>query len=436
LSKDAVWAAGLCRQIEDFFELTGCTARVAPKEKNMKRNISLWLGLLVFALLPAAAQQPPAASAPSGPTGKIHGHLTNPTGAPQANGTVNLSTDGGATYKFTLTVNANGDYSGEAAPGTYMVVYRAVDTPAGKMVDEVHPVKVETGQDVEANLDMSRQAYIDKMPAEQKKELEDMKKANAAALQVNQVINHLNSDLKVVTQDKHDVDTAPAAAAQALGATASKADLDAKIAEIRTAKYADIESMMTTDTTAKPDESLLWDNLGYAQAGEKKYDDAITSFKKALELETASKKPRLEVIAVAQAGLGEVYARTGKVPEANAAYDAAATADPAKAGLQLRNEAVIFLQESNYDAQVAAADEAIKVNPNDAILYYIKGQGLIQKATFDPKTSKIVLPPDCTAAYQKYLELAPTGQFAPDVTGILQQAGEKITTSYKAGKSK
>ena len=97
---------------------------------------------------------------------------------------------------------------------------------------------------------------------------------------------------------------------------------------------------------------------------------------------------------------------------------------------------MIFLQESNYDAQVAAADEAIKVNPNDAILYYIKGQGLIQKATFDPKTSKIVLPPDCTAAYQKYLELAPTGQFAPDVTGILQQAGEKITTSYKAGKSK
>jgi tetratricopeptide (TPR) repeat protein len=402
----------------------------------MKRNISLWLGLLALSLLPAVAQQPSAAPAPAANMGKIHGHLTNPTGAPQANGTVNLSTDNGANFKFTFPVNANGDYSGEAAPGTYMVLYRAVDTPVGKMVDEVHPVKVEAGQDVEANLDMSRQAYIDKMPAEEKKELEDLKAKNAEALQANQVIKHLNDDLKVVTQDKHEVDTAPATAAQALGATASKADLDAKIAEIRTAKYADIESLMTKDTAAKPDESLLWDNLGYAQAGEKKYDDAITSFKKALELETASKKPRLEVVAVAQAGLGEVYARTGKVPEANAAYAAAATADPTKAALQLRNEAVIFLQENNYDAQVAAANEAIKVNPNDAILYYIKGQGLIQKATFDPKTSKIVLPSECTEAYQKYLELAPTGQFAPDVTGILQQAGEKISTTYKAGKSK
>ena len=32
--------------------------RAAPKEKNMKRNISLWLGLLAFALLPAIAQTP------------------------------------------------------------------------------------------------------------------------------------------------------------------------------------------------------------------------------------------------------------------------------------------------------------------------------------------------------------------------------------------
>ena len=44
----------------------------------MKRNLSLWLGVLAFALLPALAQQ-----AHTGPMGKIHGHVTNPTGAPQ-----------------------------------------------------------------------------------------------------------------------------------------------------------------------------------------------------------------------------------------------------------------------------------------------------------------------------------------------------------------
>ena len=52
----------------------------------------------------------------------------------------------------------------------------------------------------------------------------------------------------------------------------------------------------------------------------------------------------------------------------------------------------------------------------------------------DPKTQRIVLPQECTDAYQKYLELAPTGPFAGEVAGILQQAGEKVSSSYKASK--
>ncbi len=76
------------------------------------------------------------------------------------------------------------------------------------------------------------------------------------------------------------------------------------------------------------------------------------------------------------------------------------------------------------------------VDPNLAILYYIKGQGLIANATVDPKTNRIVLPPDCAAAYQKYLELAPNGQFATEVAGILQQAGEKVAVSSKPPKGK
>ena len=92
-------------------------------------------------------------------------------------------------------------------------------------------------------------------------------------------------------------------------------------------------------------------------------------------------------------------------------------------------------EQGNSDAQVAAADEAIKIDPNNALLYYIKGQGLIQSATVDPKTHRIVLSPECTAAYQKYLDLAPTGQFANEVAGILQQAGEKVSSAYKAPKS-
>jgi predicted Zn-dependent protease len=295
-------------------------------------------------------------------------------------------------------------------------------------------VKIVEGQDVLQDIDMSRQEFIDKMPADQKKALEDLKKQNQEAIKANQVINSLNADLRVVNQDIKDAENARAQAVQELGATATRDAVEAKATDIRNAKYNEIETLMTKDTGLMPDQSILWTNLARADVGLKKYDEAETNYKKSLALETAAKKPKPEVIGVADAGLGEVYARQGKVPEANAAFDAAAKADPTRASFHLRNEAVIFFQERNADAQVKAADAALAIDPNQAILYYIKGQGLIQQATIDPKTNRIVLPPDCTEAYQRYLALAPTGPYAAEVKGILDQAGEKINSNYKAPK--
>ncbi|MFP5206091.1 MAG: tetratricopeptide repeat protein [Acidobacteriota bacterium] len=402
----------------------------------MKRSLKLWLslpaaaGLLAFALSPALAQQPPAAQT----MGKIHGQVINPTGQPQGGGTVSLSTDGGQTSKLEMSVAADGTYSGEVPAGTYVMIYRAANTPKGQMVDEIKNIKIVAGQDTLQNDDMSRQEFIDKMTPDEKKQLEELKKNNAAALKENEVINHLNADLKQVTQDKKDIDASLQTAQQQLGASATKAAVADKAEEIKTAKYTDVETMMTKDVTVKPDEAILWTDLAFAQAGLKKYDDAITNYKKALDLETASKKPRPEILGAAQAGLGEVYARTGKAQDAQTAYDAAAKADPQRGPLYLKNETIIFFQQGNADAQATAADEAIKADPNDALLYYLKGQALVQKATIDPKTQRIVLPADCTAAYQKYLDLAPTGPFATEVAGILQQAGEKVSSSYKAGR--
>jgi len=400
----------------------------------MKPSFSHWLclsalaGLLALAIAPAVAQAP----APAQPMGKIHGQVINPTGNPQGGGTVGLSTDSGNSYKYTFDVGPDGTFKGEAAPGNYSLIYRETNLPKGQFTDEVKNVKIVAGQDLEQNDDMSREEYVKKLPADQQKQLEEMKKQNAEAMKANAVINHLNADLKVVTQDQIDINDATQTATQQLGASASRSDIATKAEEIKTTKFTDIESMMTRDTVAKPDEAILWTKLGFAQAGLKKYDDAITSYKKAIDLETASKKPRMEVIGQAQEGLGEVYARTGKVPEANTAFDAAAKADPTRAPIYLRNEAVIFFQQGNGDAQAAAADEAIKVSPNDPILYYLRGNALVQKATVDPKTHEIVLPPGCAEAYQKYLDLAPNGPYAGEVQSILQSAGEKINSTYRA----
>jgi len=389
----------------------------------MRRTISLGMGLLALALLPALAQN-------TKPTGKIHGHVTNSTGVAVSNGTISLSNDGGHTMKYTFTVNASGDYEGEAAPGTYSVIYRTPTTPADKLVDQIDNVKIVAGQDTAQDDDMSRKEFIDKLSPEEKRQLDEIRKKNAAAMSANLIIKGINADLQTVGQDFKDADAATDAEAKA-------------------AKYSDVETLMKKDTAAKPDASILWAQLGQAQLGlaktqketdakAAKYDEAETSYKKVIELEAASKKPNPVTQGLANAGLGEIYARNGKVAEANAAFDAATKANPPQTVFYLKNEMVIFFQVGNADAQVAAAEEVIKADPNQALAYYLKGNGLVGKATVDPKTNMLVAPLGCEEAYKKYLELDPNGKYAADVKDILKslQTALPPTVSTKGTKKK
>jgi tetratricopeptide (TPR) repeat protein len=363
-------------------------------------KLRTYLSLAATALLSvsiAGMAQTPA------PTGKIHGHVTDPTGVAKGPGTIGLSTDLGHTFKYTFPVNATGDYTGDGiAPGTYSVIFRLPETPEGKFVDEIDNVKITATDDVKQDVDMSRQAYIDKMTPEQKKQIEEFKKKNAEIMKTNSVIKTLNVDLAAARTANHDK------------------------------KYDEAETLMLKDTAAKPDGELLWYELGVAQLGLKKYPDAGNDMQKTLDLAKADKKPLPDLISGAYAGIGEVAARTGKIEDAAAAFDEAAKANPAKAGFYYGNETIIFSQIGNTDAQAAAADKAIAADPKNPIPYYLKGQALIPKATVDPKTQKIVLPPGCADAYEKYLDLAPDGQFANDVKSILAQSNEKIQTKYKA----
>ena len=133
--------------------------------------------------------------------------------------------------------------------------------------------------------------------------------------------------------------------------------------------------------------------------------------------------------------LGEALAGQNKVPDAQAAYEAAAKANPPAAGTYFTNETIILARSGQAgDAVTASADKAIAADPNKPVPYYLKAQSLISKATVDPKTQKITAPAGCAEAYQKYLELAPDGQFAADAKNILESMGQKVNTKFTAGK--
>ena len=242
--------------------------------------------------------------------------------------------------------------------------------------------------------------------------------------------------------------------------------INAAIAEARKAtaekRYADSEALMQKVIAQNPALILPWVELGLAQLGEKKYPDAENSFKMALGIDPESlkrahsddfyQKPDApgvvaasatrasrntvagvvssgdtrtpEIQGIAWASLGEVYAHEGKSSEAQAAFDSAVKALPAQAAQYRHNEAVVFFQSGNADAQLAAAEQAIALDPARAANYYFKAQALVGKAAIDSKSGKMILPAGCAEAYQKYLQLEPKGPFSGDAKGVLAAAGK------------
>jgi tetratricopeptide (TPR) repeat protein len=360
----------------------------------MKRKTTLWLALILLSIMPALAQTP---------TASIKGHNTDPVGAPMVNSSVKLTKDGAAKQiVYTFKADQNGDYTGEGiTPGTYFVTLMNAE---GKDVDQFPDVKFTAGATTTQDFDLGRPEYISKLTPEQRKQAEEIRKKNSEAMKENAQIKNLNANLQKARED------------------------------LKTKNYEEAETLMKEAVVLKPAASVLWLELGTAQAGLKKNDDAITSLNKAVELDIASKKPSPEIQGAAQAQLGEVYAATNKLTESAAAFDAAAKIDPKNAAMYYTNEAILFDRLGHADETVAAVDKAIAIDPSHAIAYYLKGKALIGKSTIDPKSQKLIAPPGCVEAYNKYLELAPTGPMAPEVKQILAEMSTTQKTTYKAPK--
>jgi lipoprotein NlpI len=89
------------------------------------------------------------------------------------------------------------------------------------------------------------------------------------------------------------------------------------------------------------------------------------------------------------------------------------------------------------DDAIEAFKKAIAADPNRADAYYWLGVNMIGKATL--QGDKMVAPQGTADAFNKYLELQPTGPFAEPAKQMLASIGASIETSYgkkKATKTK
>jgi tetratricopeptide (TPR) repeat protein len=182
----------------------------------------------------------------------------------------------------------------------------------------------------------------------------------------------------------------------------------------------------------------------------KRYTESYTDLQKGIDLENkasdaqaaaagASPKKPEDVAADANRkascynNLGSAALHIGKSDEAITAYKKAVELDPAHAGSYYFNLGVV-LHTSAKDADgrkeaAAAFDKAIAADPNRADAYYLKGADLIALATSD-SSGKLSAPEGTAEAFQKYLELQPNGPHAEEAKQMLTALNQTIETGY------
>lgn len=378
------------------------------------------VALALFILLAGLCASPAFAQE----TGTVKGVCKDLEGKPIASAQVEwLNTDTGR--KFALKTNGKGEYfSLGMTPGKYTVTL----SKDGKEIFHVTGFTIaltENTLDFDMQKEQAAAAQGAGMTPEQLKQAQELA---AKAAKENNTVKALNEKLAAakMASDAGDFDTAIAQVTEATQMDPSRDVVWAKLGD-----YDLSSAAKQTDNAEKT----------------KRYDAAVTNYQKALDLKQKAveadpkKAPDAnKVLASFYNNLGKAQAQLGKTDEAVKAYNQAAQLDPAGAGMYYFNLGAILTNANVKNdsemrkAAVQAFEKAITADPTKADAYYWKGTNLIGAATL--QGDKMIAPEGTTEAFQKYLELQPTGPHAEEAKAMLQGLGSTVETSYGTAKKK
>jgi tetratricopeptide (TPR) repeat protein len=380
---------------------------------QMKKHFAI----LLFAILVLGLCVPPVFAQASG---TVKGTCKDADGKPVGDAiVVFVNQDNG--QKYPLKTNKKGEYfSLGISPGKYTVtLYKnADDQKAGKELDKATGFQVQLDEntlDFDAKKQQEAAAKGQGLTPEQ---LKQMQEAKAKQEKETNTVKSLNDRLNAAktAADAGDYDTAIAALTEA-----TQMDPSRDLVWFKLADYYRMSASKQTDSAEK----------------QKRYESAVEAYQKAIQLKQAApaeKDPTLaaKTLAAYYNNMAEAYAKTNKIDDAVKTYALAAQADPSAAAQYYFNTGAVLTNAGKVDDAVAAFDKVIAADPNKADAYYWKGVNMIGKATL--QGDKMVAPPGTAEAFQKYLELAPTGTYADPAKQMLTQIGSSVETNF--GKKK
>jgi tetratricopeptide (TPR) repeat protein len=370
-------------------------------------------GFILFAVLTLALCVPQVFAQASG---SVKGVCKDPDGKPIAGGVVQFENlDNG--QKYALKTNGKGEYfSLGLSPGKYKVTLFKTpdDQKAAKETFHVNGYQVQLGEN-SLDFDLQKEAQnAAKGQGLTPEQLKQMQEQQAKAQKETTTVKTLNEKLNAAktAADSGDYDTAIADLNEATQVDASRDLLWFKLAD-----YYRLSAAKQTDPAEK----------------QKRFDSAVQDYQKAIDLKkgaTNDKDPNAAAnLAAYYNNMAEAYAKSGKTDDAIKTYEMAAQADPPHAAGYYFNEGAVLTNSGKVDPALAAFDKVIAADPNRADAYYWKGVNMIGKATLG-QGGKMVAPDGTAEAFQKYLELQPSGTYADAAKQMLASIGASVQTSF------
>lgn len=204
------------------------------------------------------------------------------------------------------------------------------------------------------------------------------------------------------------------------GMTAKQAgDFDAAIAAFKEASALDPEQHVVLAQLADVQVAAADKKVGDERT--QLLEDAAASYGKAITVspETASYYNNR----------GLALVKAGQTDAGQADLAKAAEMDPVNGGRYYYNLGAVMINAGNTDGAIAAFKNAVAKDPNYAPAYYQIGTALVGKA--ETKEDGSVVPVEGTVeAFQKYLELEPTGQMAQSAQMMIQTLTGSVDTSF------
>jgi tetratricopeptide (TPR) repeat protein len=205
-------------------------------------------------------------------------------------------------------------------------------------------------------------------------------------------------------------------------------------AAMQVKNYQEAASGLMQLIQMEPNRYEFYANLGAVQINLGKYEDALQTLDKGIQLARKVTAPK-EDPARTKAALGQMLTNQGNAyiklrrnTDAVAAFEKAAALD-SNPGTAYFNLCATQYNMGNMDDAAAACNKSIAADPTKADAYFIKGSALYGNGKLDAQ-NKYIVPPGTIEALKKYLELAPEGGHAADVKAMLEALDVKIETTF------